>query len=142
MSQTSYGKQSAHACVLGQLDGPENAEVVSGVVSATDTVSFGDLLEQDAGTQTDAFKLFDGTGRVEGVCLYDANKQTGTYAPKDAINILRKGRVWLASVETIAVGSPHPLIAASRVLRTGVDNTGATRYLTEINLPASNSVSP
>lgn len=139
---TAYGKQSYASAILGMLDSPELSKgLVPGVVGSTGNVAFGDLLEYDGSTQTDAYKLFDGTGVVAGVCVYEDTKQNGVYAPGDAFTVLRNGRIWVASYSGIAVAAAHPACAASLVIRSGVNTAGTTLYLVEFNLPPGNSVS-
>lgn len=140
---TAYGKQSYASAILGMLDSPMMSEggKVPGVVGASGNVAFGDLLEYDGATQTDKYKLFDGAGTVQGVCILEDTKVNGVYAPGDAFTVLRKGRVWLATYSGIAVGAAHPAITNSQVLRTGLNTAGTTLYLVEFSLPLSAVIS-
>lgn len=140
--QTAYGKQSAIPAVLGQIDSPHEASVIiQCVVSATGTIAYGKPVEFDPGTQTKLVKEFDGTGIAQGVALFDDTKPQAvgggsSYAVKDAVPILRRGRVWmLAAGQT--VGSSHTQFAASLVLEAGTDPNGTAICLVDISVPTT-----
>jgi hypothetical protein len=110
MPQTSYANQSATAAFAGMLaDGSDN-EVSSYVqAEASAEVAFGRMVKHGT-LDTDALILTAGTNKLAGIVTHAHNYAKDTelgstgLKPKAQLNILRKGRVWVAVEEAVAVG--------------------------------------
>ncbi len=106
--QTSYENRMTEA-VVGQLVDAfdvANAEVIS--AKASGIAPFGRMLVMSVADDVlslPTVKLADGLlTKYPGITHRDLTKVSGQYEDKDVVAVLKKGKIWVETEETVAVG--------------------------------------